>query len=544
MADGRPQRKIFTKDETTSPTVSLEALMLSLMVDAKEKRDVATADVGGAFLHGDMDDFVILKMVGNAVDILCKVNPDFEKYVIIENGKRVLYLQLLKALYGCVKAALIWYTLFVTVLKGMGFVLNPYDKCVANKDIEGSQCTVLWYVDDNKISHKNPRVVTSILSKIEKRFGKLTITRGKQHTFLGMDIDFVKDSKVKIGMKQYVLECIEAYELKNKDMAASPARSDLFMIDEKSSRLPEPDAELLHSIVAKLLCISNRARPDVLLPVAFLCTRVQRPTQQDRDKLRRVLQYLNGTRELHLTLGADDLSVMHTWVDSSFAVHIDSKGHTGGGLSLGYGIVLPKSVKQKLNAKSSTECELIGASDYLPNTIWARMFYEAQQIKQKAGIFYQDNMSTIKFEKNGRNSCGSKSKHIHNRYFWIKDRLESDNIQVIHCPTAAMLADFLTKPLQGSLFRKLRDVILGYRHFDTLLEDLKSSPSKERVGKGNLGADVNGNEKFEDELNHSKIQDMDLRSGRGKEQQANEQVQRANRTTYADILMRNTTENK
>ena len=124
-------------------------------------------------------------------------------------------------------------------------------------------------------------------------------------------------------------------------------------------------------------------------------------------------------------------------------------------MSLGYGVLLPKSNKQKLNAKSSTECELIGASDYLPNKIWARMFLEAQSIEQEEGIFYQDNMSTIKFAKNGRNSCGSKSKHIHNRYFWIKDRFDSDNIKVVHCPTAAMLADFLTKPLQGALFRKL-----------------------------------------------------------------------------------------
>ena len=112
---------------------------------------------------------------------------------------------------------------------------------------------------------------------------------------------------------------------------------------------------------------------------------------------------------------------MHAWVDASFAVHMDSKGHTGGGMLLGYGVILPKSTKQKLNAKSSTECELIDASDYLPNMIWARMFYDAQSIKQEEGTFYQDNLSTIKFAKNGRNSCGSKSKQINNLYFWIKD---------------------------------------------------------------------------------------------------------------------------
>ena len=161
------------------------------------------------------------------------------------------------------------------------------------------------------------------------------------------------------------------YELSKKERAASPAKNDLFHIDEESTELMKQEGEKLHSIVAKLLYISNQARTEVLLPVAFLCTQVQRPTEQDRNKLRRVLQYLNGTKDMCLTLSADDLSKMHAWVDASFAVHMDSKGHTGGGMSLAYGVVLPKSVKQKLNTKSSTEWELVGASDYLPNMVWA-----------------------------------------------------------------------------------------------------------------------------------------------------------------------------
>ena len=343
VADGRPQRKIFTKDETTSPTVSLEGLLMSLMVDAKEERDITTADVGGAFLHRDMDDFVVLKMVGDAVDIMCQVNPSYEKFVTIENGKHVLYLQLLKALYGCVKAALIWYTLFSTMLKKIGFKLNPYDKCVANKVINGAQCTIAWYVDDNKISHIDPAVVTDILNKIKS--GKLTITRGKQHTFLGMDIDFVGSGKVKILMKDYIIECIEAYKLKENKTLHHQQRTiyltSMIIAQDYPRMMP--------------LYIGNRARPDIILPVAFLCTRVQKPTEQDKTKLRRNLQYLNGTKQLFLTLGVDNLSKMHTWADASFAVHMDSKGHTGGGMSLGYGVILPKSIKQKLNAKSSTE---------------------------------------------------------------------------------------------------------------------------------------------------------------------------------------------
>jgi hypothetical protein len=110
--------------------------------------------------------------------------------VKLENGKKVLYLQLLKALYGCIKSALLWYELFTGTLQGMGFELNPYDTCVANKMIGGKQCTIAWYVDDNNISHMETTVVTEVIAKIEGRFGKMTVTRGKVHVFLGKHLLF------------------------------------------------------------------------------------------------------------------------------------------------------------------------------------------------------------------------------------------------------------------------------------------------------------------------------------------------------------------
>ena len=80
--------------------------MISLVIDAKEQHDVATANVDRAYFHADMEDFVLLKLVGEAANIMCHVNPQYEKFVVIENGKKVLNLQVLKALYGCVQSAL------------------------------------------------------------------------------------------------------------------------------------------------------------------------------------------------------------------------------------------------------------------------------------------------------------------------------------------------------------------------------------------------------------------------------------------------------
>lgn len=459
--------------------------MLSIIVDAHEGRDVATADVAGAYLKADMDDFVLMKFTGESVDILCEMKPKHRQFVVSENGKNTLYVKLVKAIYGCVKSALLWYDLFHGTLKEMGFVLNPYDQCIANCTIDGKQCTIAWYVDDNKISHVDPNVVTNIIKKIEERFDKMTVTRGREHTFLGMNIRYTENGTAIIKMQEYLKEAINESGMTIKRVAATPADKELFEVDGQAQLLPKGEAEVFHSVVAKLLYVSIRARMDLLLAIGFLCTRVSKSTTQDRSKLRRVLEYINGTMDLEYTVGADDMGKIRTWVDASYAVHPDMRSHTGGVISFGTGGIVCKSSKQKLNTKSSTEAEFVGASDYLPNTIWVKMFLEAQGYNVQENILEQDNESAIKLEKNGRTSAGPKSRHINIRYFWIKDRTRGEDITVRHCPTTQMLADFFTKPLQGTLFRRFRDVLLGHKHIDTLITDPTPS-AEERVGQERL----------------------------------------------------------
>ena len=163
--------------------------------------------------------------------------------------------------------------------------------------------------------------------------------------------------------------------------------------------------------------VSHRGRIDTQLAIAFLSTRVSCSTDQDWGKLKRVLQFLNQTIDDTMVIGADSLTMLKTWVDALYGVHPDMKSHTGGVISLGRGVIMSKSSKQKLNTKSSTEAELVGASDYLPNTIWAKMFLGAQGYEISENTLYQDNQSAMKLEKNGRASCGQKSRHIDIRYF-------------------------------------------------------------------------------------------------------------------------------
>ena len=77
----------------------------------------------------------------------------------------------------------------------MGFELNLYNMCISNANIEGKQCTVCWCVDDNKISHVDPKAVDNVIKTIEDKFGKMSQTRGDKHNFLGMNKNF-KDKKM------------------------------------------------------------------------------------------------------------------------------------------------------------------------------------------------------------------------------------------------------------------------------------------------------------------------------------------------------------
>ena len=472
VADGRKQRDLYDKADTTSPTVSVDALLLTLIVDAYEGRDVAICDIAGAYLNALMDEFVVMKLEGDMVDIFCEMDPSFRKFVVMEGGKQVLYLRLHKALYGCVKAALLWYDLYSTTLVHMGYKINAYDPCVANKIIEGTQSTIVWYVDDNKISHQSYDVNTETIRAIESHFGAMTITRGDEHEFLGMKLRFDRKQRtVRVSMKSYIEEAICSFEETGEKVSHSvrtPAAKNLFTRYDDEVELNEKTAAIFHSVTAKLLYVATRARADVLLPVAFLCTRVRDSTDADWRKLKRVLGFLYGTIDDELVLGAKNLHQLFTWVDAAYAVHDDFKSHTGGTMSMGIGTFCNKSSKQKLNTKSSTEAEVVGASDYLTFTIWMRNFLRCQGIELDENIFYQDNQSAMRIEKNGIKSVGQKSKHIHCRYFFVKDRIENDKIKIEYCPTSVMIADFFTKPLQGNLFHRLRAVILGHAPIDSL----------------------------------------------------------------------------
>jgi hypothetical protein len=163
---------------------------------------------------------------------------------------------------------------------------------------------------------------------------------------------------------------------------------------------------------------------------------------------------------LPLILSANGSGILKWWVDASFTFHPNMHGHSGGGLSLGRGFPIVSSTKQKLNTRSSTETEIVGADDFMPAIFWTRYFMKAQGYGVKDNVLFQDK-KTILLENNGKASSSKRTKHINIRYFFITDRVSKKEVSVVWCPMGDMIGDYATKPLQGALFRKFRDQITG-----------------------------------------------------------------------------------
>ena len=279
-----------------------------------------------------------------------------------------------------------------------------------------------------------------------------------------MTLDYTVSGQVKITMLDYIEEILAAYdkaEPTGHGTKSSAAPDSLFKVNEDCEKLSPEKAKQFHNLVAKTLYATKRARPDTCTAIAFLTTRVREPDTDDWSKLTHLMKYLRGTRTLPLTLSANGSGILKWWIDGSFGVHPNMRGHTGGGLSMGRGFPIVNSTKQKLNTRSSTESEIVGVDDCMPAVCWTRYFMEAQGYGINANIVYQDNQSAILMEKNGKASSSKRTKHINIRYYFVTDRINQKEMTVEWCPTGDMTGDYMTKPTQGALFKKFRDQIMG-----------------------------------------------------------------------------------
>jgi hypothetical protein len=339
-------------------------------------------------------------------------------------------------------------------LQTMGYTSNIYDPCVF-EGVDGS--TILLYVDDLMIFANSDEELLSIIDKLKDVYGDVTFDIGIKHSYLGMTFVF-EDEEVRVNMDGY----INSLTVSTNGTSSTPAGPDLF-IDEESTLLSPIQQKELHTIVAKLLFLATRVCPDILLVVNYLTTRVNKFTSNDLNKCNRCLKYLNKTKDLGLVLAAHESTSPRIcgMADASFGVHSDSRSQSASASTLGSGSFYSSSHKQKLTTKSSTEAELVSASQCGGLMLGQRNYLLSRGFNSPAALLGQDNKSTIQVVNNGIRSA-RRMKHLDNKIFFLKDYVEDNQLLVKYIPTNNMIADVLTKPLPAKQFIRLRDKLLGY----------------------------------------------------------------------------------
>ena len=313
---------------------------------------------------------------------------------------------------------------------------------------------IILYVDDVHISCAKREEIEKFVSYMKGIYGNITESDFGSYTYLGIYVDTREKGMVKLSCRKYIKDLLaEHYEEKKK--YATPASADLFERDKDDVTLDKSRSEKYHSVVAKLLYISIRVRVDIALAVSYLATRVSGPSDQDEVKLNRVLGYLGAYPDAVLMLRGDLLpDQIHVYCDASFASHDSKKSHTGIYITLGLGPVLVKSLKQKLVSKSSTEAEIYSMSAVVSIAIGMSRFLSYQGINLKIIKVFEDNKSVIDMVRKGRPNTDA-TRHISIHNFFIKQYVDEGIIDLKYMPTEDMLADAFTKPLQGSLFKRM-----------------------------------------------------------------------------------------
>jgi hypothetical protein len=180
----------------------------------------------------------------------------------------------------------------------------------------------------------------------------------------------------------------------------------------------------------QLLYLSQCACPEIRTAVSFLNSRLLLlPDEDDYKKLTQLVKYLHCTIDMPLVLAADESGQICWWINAAFAVYNNMKSHTGGTMSMGKGsIVYSTSAKQKLVTRSSTEAEVVALHDVMPQLIWTGHFLTEQGFNINESLLYQNNMSSILIQKNGRSSSTKRTRHLNIRNFFIKDQVDSKHV--------------------------------------------------------------------------------------------------------------------
>jgi Reverse transcriptase (RNA-dependent DNA polymerase). len=229
VADGRMQDKSLYGDKI-SPTAKIDSIMMELSIAVEKRRKIAKVDIGGAYLNAYIDDGdeILMELSKELTKILLELFPELREFV--DDGSGKLIVRILKALYGLVQSAALWYSALTTFLKSLGFYANKVDNCVMNMTDGGRSVTIILYVDDILILSEKDEDIHWLIDVLKDEYGELTVETGDQFTYLGMVLNRIDGGRtIELRMDGYIESVLNSFaEYKNLRKATTPANINLF----------------------------------------------------------------------------------------------------------------------------------------------------------------------------------------------------------------------------------------------------------------------------------------------------------------------------
>ena len=258
------------------------------------------------------------------------------------------------------------------------------------------------------------------------------------------------------SQKKYVGEILNRFQMKDCNSISTPIECGVKLHKDHDGK--KVDSTLYKQIVGSLMYFTA-TRPDIMYSVSLISRYMESPTELHLLAAKRILRYLQGTRNLGICYKKGEKSNLVGYTDSDYAGDQDDGRSTSGYVfMLGTGAISWSSKKQSIVTLSSTEAEFVAATACACQAIWLRRILEELQFKQcGATIILCDNSSTIKLSKNP--VLYGRSKHIDVKLYFLRDLCKDGTVDLMHCKSDDQVADIFTKALKRESFVKLRGLL-------------------------------------------------------------------------------------
>jgi Reverse transcriptase (RNA-dependent DNA polymerase)/Pol polyprotein, beta-barrel domain/Integrase core domain len=450
VARGFQQTHGVDYDETFAPVVKLKSLKLVLALAAAQDLEVKQIDFDTAFLNAELSHEVYMEL------------PEGSNY------PPGTVCKLLKSIYGLKQAGHDWHVALRELLLELGYQQLECDKCVFIKRTKDGRMIILpLYVDDTlAVYHKADETIwLADKTRIAKRYAIKDI--GDCEWILNMKVTRDRQARtLTLSQEAYIRRVLETFQHDQCKPLSNPSvDADLFAPPAGTDETPLDKRQQTHyqSIVGSLLYAALTTRPDIAYAVNELGRFNAQATQFHLTAAHHVLRYLAGTanRGLSFSLHGSPTDIKpEIFVDASWANDLETRRSTSGlVVKLNGNVVAWASKKQKTVALSSTEAEYMAASEAACEALWLRTWiHEVFRVEVPVAI-HCDNQSAIALSKN--DTFHQRTKHIDNRYHFIRERVAWGHIKLQFIPTEQQEADILTKRFSnGRRFALLRDRLM------------------------------------------------------------------------------------